>query len=182
MNSCIAHFYAFCLWMSCPWSWGVWVLTPFPKGGRKIHDIQIRAKVVELSKLQISDMCALVVMPNVRRDASWSTRFVCGTGPRQIHMPYVIFLIVAANAKVQTRTAGERLKMVNICITKYVWQMNLENLKPNYHARAPRVHARGLDKNPPGVGRQSREFMREVSIRILRGSVDKSTHMVLMKR
>ena len=40
------------------------------KGGIKIHDPQIHAKVVELSKLQISDMCALVVMPNVRRVAS----------------------------------------------------------------------------------------------------------------
>ena len=48
----------------------------------KIHDIQIRAKVVELSKLQISDMCAWVVTPNVRRVASWGTRFICGTGSR----------------------------------------------------------------------------------------------------
>ena len=38
--------------------------------GIKIHDTQIHAKVVELSKLQMSDMCALVVMPNVRGVAS----------------------------------------------------------------------------------------------------------------
>ena len=52
------------------------------KGGTKIHDTQIHAKVVELSKLQISDMCAIVVRPNVRGVASCSTRFACGTGSR----------------------------------------------------------------------------------------------------
>ena len=39
-------------------------------------------------------------------------------------------------------TDGRRtIKYGQNCITKYVWKMKLENLKPNYHARAPRVHA-----------------------------------------